>query len=101
MPRRREVRNLYSGPPLRNSRYKGPCRREPGFRGSGHREFSVIDFLGRLQLAGLGSQTYAQVYRLDASAPDVQYEGFLQVNAGELRLSLPAESISLIRVEAR
>jgi hypothetical protein len=53
-----------------------------------------------LQLAGLGGPTYAQVYRLDASAPDVQYDGSLQMNAGELRLSLPAESISLIRVEA-
>jgi hypothetical protein len=45
--------------------------------------------------------TYAQVYRLDKNAPDIQYLGSEQVARGQLRVDLPAESISLFRVEAR
>ncbi len=53
-----------------------------------------------VQLVGIDA-TVAQIYRFDATAPVVQDVGLQVINAAELPLTLTAESITLIRVEAR
>lgn len=44
--------------------------------------------------------TIAQVYRLDASAAQVQDLGLFETNRGDLALVLPPESVNLVRLQA-
>ena len=41
-----------------------------------------------------------QMYRLDATAPDLQDAGFQAIDSGKVNLVMPAESITLLRIEA-